>query len=161
LEGVELRDPFRDGERKDDQNYSLKGQSGKNPFFAKDFNVRDPTDSDRPYITQFRTSVYKFLNRYFGIEGGDYKTSDGTYQLYRKGGVSYYAIPLHSWGVGKWVPHMSIAQINVDGWEKSDLQGNDDLLKYLLKSCRKIKNRAPWEHITLGGDNTSFSFSLH
>lgn len=160
LQGVELRDPCRDGESADDQNYSLLGQDGRKPFLTKIYNVQDPTNSDKPYITQFRTAVYKFMNRYFGIEGGNYKTSDGTYQYYQKGGTRYYAVPLHSWGVGEWVPHMSVAQINVDGWEKSDLNGNNSLLSFLLKSCRKIRDRSPWEHIKLGGKNTSFSFSL-
>lgn len=157
LNGVKLYDPFRLGYHQHDQNYSLLGQTGSHPFLAKRFNIEDSKNGDS-YITQFRIAIYKFINNYFNLNNGRYDKVDEKYQYFRHNGQVIYAVPLHSWGRGKWLPHMSIAKININNYDASNTSSNGAIITNLLEICKKIHNRTAWDHITIGiGTQTSFT----
>ena len=142
-------------------NYNLLGKKETNPFFVKLFHPLEPRSGEQgyiPYITQFRTAVYRYLQDYIDrniiagkrnfkiIQEGDYH-----YYINTVNHMRVYAVPSHSFGIGIWKPHCSIARIVHDGFDKQNNEENAQLVSHLLGIIRESKTkRTNWVNVTIG-----------
>ncbi len=85
------------------RDFELLGK-GTHVFWGKKFQL---SDTEASKITNFRTCVYKEIQRKMGATC-DINKNDPEWVIYSYGGRKAFAVPKHSWGKGVWKPHISI-----------------------------------------------------
>lgn len=119
--------------------YDLLGQEKK--YLVK---LYEPLDKYKTVITDFRKKLYKYIDK--RIKKGKSKKifkktkDDVEYYIISYGGQKLLSIPSYYYGIGKWVPHISIADLgeiekySPNLFEKyEDAKSKEDKLSVLLK----------------------------
>ena len=145
--------------------YDLLGQEKK--YLVK---LYEPLDKYKTVITDFRKKIYKYIDKKIRKKSKKIypkKKDDVDYYIISYGGQKLLSIPSYYYGIGKWVPHISIADLgeiekynNELFQEYENVESKDDKIKVLMDPINKA-NLEELPDINMNRDIGSIKVSFH